>query len=88
MSAVTLSSRKAEIFAAYTAACAEVQAQRHTIRDMRDRLAMSAQPALSFSDEQALRLRYYAYLKVSRAAQPSKVKTIKSFSDWSRGITQ
>ena len=40
---VNMSNTKAQLFAAYTAACADAQAQLHTIRALRDDLAM-AQP--------------------------------------------
>lgn len=85
---VNMSNTKAQLLAAYTTVVAESLAQGHTIRALRDELAM-AQPVnapVKRAIDQDLRTRYYAYVNKCRASQTSHVKSYLSLSAWSQSI--
>ena len=80
---VNMSNTKAQLFAAYTAACADAQAQLHTIRALRDDLAM-AQSAPTLPAGKAPHVAYYDYVRECRVAQrDQRVCSYKSFAQWS-----
>lgn len=84
----TMSNTKAQLFAAYTDAIADNLARGHTIRALRDELAM-AQPVNAPAKgviDQDLRTRYYAYVNKCRASQSTHVKSYLSLSAWSQSI--
>lgn len=80
MSALTLKSSKAEIFAAYSAASAEVQAQRHAIKALREELAM-AQSRPLLPQGRDLHAAYYVYVAQQRV-EARNVTAYKTFPDW------
>lgn len=86
---ITARSTKTAMFAAYTALTAENLAQGHTIRALRDDLAMAQPvntPVTKLGITLDLRARYYAYVNKCRASQTTHVKSYLSISDWSQSI--
>lgn len=87
---ITARSTKAEILAAYTAVCADAQAQLHTIRALRDDLAMAQQPSLLPAGK-ATHAAYFDYLRDCRndAKQRGlRVTTYKTFGAWAQSVAQ
>lgn len=80
---ITMSNTKAQLFAAYTAVCADAQAQLHTIKALREDLCM-AQSAPVLPQGKAVHASYYDYVRSCRVAQRGqRVCTYKSFAQWS-----
>lgn len=87
---ITARSTKAEILAAYTAVCADAQAQLHTIRALRDDLAMAQQPSL-LPTGRATHQAYYDYLRTQRSEAKQRglrVTTYKTYDAWAQGAAQ
>lgn len=81
---ISTRSTKAELFAAYNTACADAQAQRHTVRALRDDLAMAQQPSL-LPATKAAHQSYYDYLRAQRMEakqRGQRVCTYKTFEQW------
>ena len=84
MTTITIKSTKAELFTAYTAVCADAQAQRHAIKELKDDLFMAkSRPALP--QGKALHVAYYTYVAQCRIdAKASRIRVVSymTFSDW------
>ena len=84
MITVTIKSTKSELFAAYTAVCADAQAQRHAIKSLKDDLLMAqSRPALP--QGKALHVAYYTYIAQCRInAKLARVRVVSymTFNDW------
>lgn len=82
---MTMSNTKAELLAAYTALCADAQAQRHAIKELREQLCM-AQSAPTLPLGKATHTAYYAYVRQCRDVAKQRglrVATYKTFDAWS-----
>lgn len=80
---ITMSNTKAEILAAYNAVCADAQAQRHTIKALREDLYMAQQPPL-LPPGKAAHSAYFDYVRNQRTLQRGRhVITYKTFAQWS-----
>ena len=84
MTTITIKSTKAELFTAYTAVCADAQAQRHAIKELKDDLFMAKScPALP--QGKALHTAYYTYIASRRLEARSaniRVVSYMTFNDW------
>ena len=85
---ITMSNTKAEILAAYTAVCADAQAQRHTIKALREDLCLAQNPPL-LPTGKATHTAYYDYVRTCRNTAKQRglrVATYKTFSAWSASV--
>ena len=80
---VNMSNTKAQLFAAYTAVCADARRLAHDNNELRGDLCM-AQSAPTLPAGRAPHAAYYDYVRTQRLAQRGqRVCSYKTFTQWS-----